>query len=128
MDLELTNPSEESIRLLQWEYRFQSGDQSYVGLWEALVTLPPKSTTLTQVPVVLPNAAAEEVVAGRWSSSGSVLFRSPSRLAEIFYDVGLYQPRASFQGSAAEVAARAAAPAVPAAVVPDAAAADSAVR
>jgi hypothetical protein len=45
--------------------------------------------------VVLPAAAGTE----QWSISGVLTYRSPSRIAEIVYDLGIWRPRTSFAGS-----------------------------
>lgn len=104
VDVDLTNPASDSMRLLRWDYTFSSGGESYRGTWEALTTLPPGTTVHRRVPVVLPLGAAD--AAGRsWTISGSLSYRSPSRIAEIFYDLGIWRPSTSFGGSSAEAAA-----------------------
>lgn len=95
VDVDLSNPADASMRLLQWNYTFSNSSGSYSGTWEALTTLPPATTVSKSIPVVLPAAAG----ADSWNISGSLTFRSPSRVAEIFYDLGLWRPRTGFGGS-----------------------------
>jgi hypothetical protein len=95
VQVELRNPADASMRLLQWDYTFSNASGSYSGTWEALTTLPPGETVTRTVPVVLPAAAGTE----QWSISGVLTYRSPSRIAEIVYDLGIWRPRTSFAGS-----------------------------
>jgi hypothetical protein len=97
VDIDLTNPADAPMRLLRWDYSFASGGETYRGTWEALTTLPPKTTISRRVPVVLP--ASADVANRDWSVSGSLSYRSPSRLAEIFYDFGVWRPSSGFGGS-----------------------------
>ncbi len=103
VSLDLSNPADGSMRLLQWNYTFANAGGSYSGTWEALTTLPPNSTVTRTIPVVLPASAGTE----GWNISGSLSYRSPSRVAEIFYDLGLWHPRSGFGGSAATMPAAA---------------------
>lgn len=96
VDVDLTNPADESMRLLRWDYTFSANGERYSGTWEALTTLAPNSTTTRRVPVVLP---AGPIGQGPWSISGSLSYRSPSRLAEIFYDLGVWRPSTGFGGA-----------------------------
>lgn len=100
VSVDLSNPADGSMRLLQWNYTFSNAAGSYSGTWEALTTLPPKSTVTKTVPVVLPASAGTD----GWNISGSLSYRSPSRVAEIFYDLGLWHPRSGFGGSSASAA------------------------
>jgi hypothetical protein len=95
VDVNLTNPADAPMRLLRWDYTFSSGSESYRGTWEALTTIPPQTTLSRRIPVVLPASVAD----GPWSVSGSLSYRSPSRLAEIFYDLGVWRPRTGFGGT-----------------------------
>lgn len=95
VQVELRNPADASMRLLQWDYTFSNASGSYSGTWEALTTLPPGETVTRTVPVVLPAAAGTE----QWSISGVLTYRSPSRIAEIVYDLGIWRPRTSFAAS-----------------------------
>lgn len=104
--VDLTNPADASMRLLQWDYTFSNQSGSYSGTWEALATLPPGATVTRTIPVVLPAAAGTD----QWSISGVLSYRSPSRVAEIFYDLGIWRPRTGFGGSSATATANAAAP------------------
>jgi hypothetical protein len=109
VDIDLTNPADSPIRLLRWDYTFvaaTAGGARYSGSWEALATIPPKSTVTRRVPVVIPNGgdSAGQAVNEGWNISGSLTYRSPSRLAEIFYDLGLWRPTSGFGGSANLVA------------------------
>lgn len=96
VDVELSNPADESMRLLRWDYTFSANGERYSGTWEALTTLAPNSTVTRRVPVVLPAGPVGE---GPWNISGSLSYRSPTRLAEIFYDLGVWRPSASFGGA-----------------------------
>jgi hypothetical protein len=100
VDVSLTNPGDGPMRLLQWDYAFRAGDAVYGGRWEALLTIPPGGTVRTELPVVVA-ARDADALAGEWSMTGNLTFRSPSRFAEIFYDLGLYRPRIGFGGSGA---------------------------
>jgi hypothetical protein len=101
VQVELRNPADASMRLLQWDYTFSNASGSYSGTWEALTTLPPGELVTRSVPVVLPAAAGTE----QWSISGVLSYRSPSRIAEIAYDLGIWRPRTSFAGSASSAQA-----------------------
>lgn len=102
--VDMRNPADEPMRLLQWNYTFTSGGRSYSGRWEALETLPPKSTTSVRIPAVLAGTGFD---AGAWNVSGSVSYRSPSRFAKILYDLDLSRPRSGFAGGSASVASAA---------------------
>ncbi|MBL9149733.1 MAG: hypothetical protein JNM94_13670 [Phycisphaerae bacterium] len=98
VDIELTNPADDTMRLFQWDYRFTCGGATYSGLWEALLALPPENTPMrTSLPCVVPTAALDQ--SAPWTISGTLTYRSPSRLALIPYDLQLYQPTTSFSGS-----------------------------
>ncbi len=112
--LELTNSADGPMRLLQWNYTFTGGGETYTGVWESLSTLPPGSTTRHVIPVVL-LASGADAASGPWTISGSVYFRSPTRLAEILYDIGLYRSRTGFQGQSGASPATETQPSPPAA-------------
>lgn len=114
VDVDLSNPADASMRLLQWNYTFSNASGSYSGTWEALTTLPPRTTVSKSIPVVLPSVAG----ADSWNISGSLTYRSPSRVAEIFYDLGLWRPRTGFGGSSQSAAQPAGQPATPPATPP----------
>jgi hypothetical protein len=101
VQVELRNPADASMRLLQWDYTFSNASGSYSGTWEALTTLPPGELVTRSVPVVLPAAAGTE----QWSISGVLSYRSPSRIAEIVYDLGIWRPRTAFAGAASSAQA-----------------------
>jgi hypothetical protein len=97
VDLELTNPADDTMRLFQWEYTFTSAGVSYRGVWEALLALPPDNIPMrTALRCVVPTAALDQ--GAPWTISGTLTYRSPSRLALIPYDLQIYQPTTSFSG------------------------------
>ncbi|MDZ4754601.1 MAG: hypothetical protein SGJ11_08895 [Phycisphaerae bacterium] len=111
VEVAVTNPASRPMRLLQWDYMFvesaTDGGAAYHGRWEALATVPPGETMTRHVPVVLTGSGGAP--AGPWQVRGTLSFRSPSRFAEIFYDLGLYRPETGFSGGAASSSAAAAA-------------------
>ncbi|MDZ4830253.1 MAG: hypothetical protein SGJ09_08675 [Phycisphaerae bacterium] len=100
VELELTNPASDPMRLLEWEYTYTTGSASYRGRWSALATLPPDGLpAVHRIPCVVPASAFD--ANSPWTLSGQLTFRSPSRVAEALYEVGLIQPSASFSGGGA---------------------------
>lgn len=97
VELEMKNPADDTMRLLTWDYTATFGGASYSGLWEALVALPPNNEPMrTKLPCVIPTSALDTTAA--WRISGAITFRSPSRIARIPSDLGLYRPSTSFAG------------------------------
>ncbi|MFO0827061.1 MAG: hypothetical protein U0572_02840 [Phycisphaerales bacterium] len=102
VELELANPADDPMRLLQWEYTFQSGAARYTGRWEALAVLPPeRMPTILRIPCVV--RTADFNPNSPWSIYGRLTYRSPSRIAEITYDLGIWRPSTGFSGGTESV-------------------------
>ncbi len=110
VSIDVANAAEEPLRLLQWDYTVHTPTGSYSGVWEALVTIPPGSSKVIQIPAVVPGSTFDP--ASRWTISGTVRYRSPDRVARILYDLEIHRPREGFSGPA-PAGATAAAPASP---------------
>ena len=86
------------MRLLQWEYTYTQGSATYHATWDALATLPPDNArAIHRIPCVIPASAFDATKP--WSLSGTLTYRSPSHVAEIFYDLGIARPSVDFSGN-----------------------------
>ncbi len=102
--LELHNDADVPVKLDMWSYGLQAANARYSGRWSAGITVPPQETVKASIPAVIPNSASPGPSCA-WTSSGSVTFLAPSRLAEVLFELGLNRPSTSFSGSGASMGA-----------------------
>ncbi|MEY3025666.1 MAG: hypothetical protein RL136_639 [Planctomycetota bacterium] len=101
--LELSNPGDTEVELVNYDYLLTLEDgSSYGGRWAALRALPPRQTVQAVVPAIVPAASARPGT--RWSVRGTASYRDPQSFARILYEAGILRTEASFSGDG-EVAA-----------------------
>jgi len=97
--LELTNPGDDEIELVEYDYTITLPDgASYGGKWAALRALPPARTVEATVPAVLPTASVRDGAAA-WRVSGTLRYRDPQSIARILYEAGLLKTEVGFSGA-----------------------------
>lgn len=95
--LALTNPGDDEVELIEYDYTLSLADGSgYGGKWAALRALPPRSTIEARIPAVVPTASL--VDGGAWRVTGKVEFRDPQSFALILYEAGILHTRSEFSG------------------------------
>ncbi len=92
--LTVSNPSDEPLRLLTYEYRVRvDGRRWYTGRWSAQQTLQPGATATATIPAAGPPPSGSKV-----SVRGRLRYVRPGEIAEVLLDTGLRRPKASFGG------------------------------
>jgi hypothetical protein len=103
--LDLANPNEEPLELLQFEYVFSIGGSSvFRAKQSAEATLSASGSKRLLLPAVVPLDRAPWPAGARpaeadWSIRGSLLYVTPGALAEALLDTGVRKPRARFGGT-----------------------------
>lgn len=93
VELELVNPGDDEIELVEYDYTLRGSDGSgYSGRWAALLALPPQTTTKTTIPAVVPPGPEGRT----WSLKGSLRYRDPKSIARLLYELGILKPEAGF--------------------------------
>lgn len=98
--IELKNNSDAPVKLDIWDYRMTACGGSYSGRWSAGITLPPEQVVKASIPAVVPGTDLP-IDTCAWSTGGHVTYLTPSRLAEMLFELGLNRPTASFSQSGA---------------------------
>ena len=100
IELALSNPNDEPLELREFVYEVSlDGESVYTGRRAAEATLSARSEKRIALPAVIRFDGLKTVPgAAGWSVRGSVLYLTPTVLAEILLDADLYEPRAGFQG------------------------------
>jgi hypothetical protein len=103
--LDLVNPNNEPLELLQFEYAFSiDGASVFRAKQSAEATLSASGRKRLVLPAVVPLERAPWPEGARpaeaaWSIRGSLLYVTPGALAEALLDTGVRKPRAGFGGS-----------------------------
>ena len=103
--LELFNPNEEPIPLLNCEYTlFVEGREVFRGKRAALTTLDRNGTRRIMLPAVIPYAdanwpGAEAPESFRYRLTGELQYIAPGELAEILFDTGVRRPKVGFSAA-----------------------------
>lgn len=103
--LDLANPNDEPLELLQFEYAFSiDGASVFRAKQSAEATLSASGRKRLVLPAVVPLDGAPWPAGARpadaaWSIRGSLLYVAPGALAEALLDTGVRKPRAGFGGS-----------------------------
>jgi len=97
--VELRNPGDDEIELVQYDYTVTVADgSSYGGRWAALRALPPGQTVTAEIPALLPTSSLNRD-ATAWRASGTLTYRDPRSFARILYEAGILKSEISFAGS-----------------------------
>ena len=101
--VEVTNPNDEPVQLLEFDYRYAvNGAVVFDGRRSARQTLNPGSPRRIELPVVVRYDRAgwpDGQLPGsfQYQMRGTILYLTPSELAETLLDTGLRRPVAPFQ-------------------------------
>jgi hypothetical protein len=98
IQLELFNPSYESLVLDSWQYEFACDAGDWSTEWIASRTLPPRSYSKDSLPVVVRHDGASPTLVS-WRVSGTLRYLLPGRLAETLFDLGVSRPSVDFAGT-----------------------------
>ncbi len=99
--LEGTNHSDEPLPLDNVTYALNlNGRPVFAGTRDAEAALPPGHTQRVRLPVPVPaDQAATTTGAVPYRLTGSMLYRLPGAIAEVFFDSGVRKPSVSFSES-----------------------------
>ncbi|MFN0010514.1 MAG: LEA type 2 family protein [Phycisphaerales bacterium] len=92
--IEATNPNAISLPLRRLDYTVAVAGTPFSGVRSPEATLPPGGTRTITFPAVLPAGTA----AGAYTLSGTLLYITPGRFAEILFDTGVSRPTVGFAG------------------------------
>jgi LEA14-like dessication related protein len=101
--IDLQNPNEEPLKLLQLEYDVRvDGRTVYSGIRDAQATVASHGTRQVEIPAVvryddLNWTAANVPAQARYSISGKLQYVTPGEIAQILFDTGVRKPRAGFR-------------------------------
>ena len=87
--LELRNPNDAPVELTKWDYSLVVGDRTaYSGQWIASLTIPPKATTRTELPALVPASLGDPKDAS-WRIGGTLGYRATGALDKLLYQLGV---------------------------------------
>ncbi|MHC5003485.1 MAG: hypothetical protein ACYTJ0_10210 [Planctomycetota bacterium] len=103
IDLELSNPSGEPVKMLEFNYTVgAAGRTAFSGRRAALVAVDRFGSRIVTVPAIVPfervGWADGPPESFDFSVSGSLLYLLPGALNRTLMEIGLRRPRVSFQG------------------------------
>jgi hypothetical protein len=104
IDLALSNPGDEPLELLTFEYVVTiNGESAYHGRRSAEATLSGEGVRVITLPAVVERSLLARGEGGRtqWAISGSLLYVTPGRIAELLLDSGVRKPTVGFSGRGA---------------------------
>ena len=96
--LELLNPGEDEIELIEYDYVLRLADgAAYGGKWAALRALPPGERVTATIPAVVPTASLHGG-ATSWTVTGTLGYRDPESVVRILYEAGILKTATSVDG------------------------------
>ncbi len=101
--LELLNPGEDEIELIEYDYVLRLADgAAYGGKWAALRALPPGERVAATIPAVVPTASLHGG-ATAWTLTGTIGYRDPESMLRILYEAGILKTATSVDGRGASI-------------------------
>lgn len=101
-DLIGENPNAEPLPLDEVRYSLSlEGREVFSGTRHAQATLPARGVQRVRLPVAVPSGefVVPDLGQSRYRLSGSLVYRIPGSIAEVFFDAGLRRPSTGFSES-----------------------------